>query len=81
MVIEAHKLFAAEALGLAQHLAQGPAGLHVLGDEADLVLAALNAVEELRFHGVEGLLELLFRDGPDVLLEAPVREAERFTKP
>ena len=59
---------------LAHRRPQLSAGLHVLRHEADLLLATVDAVEELRLHGVEGLLQLLLRDGPDVLLERPVRE-------
>ena len=51
--------------------------MHVLGHEADLLLAAVDAVEELWLHGIEGLLQLLFRDGPDVLLERPVAPGQR----
>ena len=61
-VIERHQLPVVQLLDLAHGLAQLPAGLHVLGDEADLVRRRL--------------LQLLFRDGPDVLLEGPVREVD-----
>ena len=64
-------------LDLAHSLAQGPAGLHVLGYEPDLILAAADAIEDLRLHGVEGPLQLLGGDGPHVLLEAPVREVDK----
>ena len=40
------------------------------GHEADLVLA------RLRLHGVEGLLQLLVRNGLDVLLEGPVPQVD-----
>ena len=48
----------------------------VLGHEADLVLARSDAVVELRLHGVEGLLQLLFGDGPDGLFEGTVGQID-----
>ena len=53
-----------------------PGGLHVLGPEADLLLAAPDAVVDLRLHRVEGLLQLLLRDGPRVLLERLVAQID-----
>ena len=74
LVVEGHELTAVQVLGFAHLFAQGPAGLHLLGDEADLVLASLDAVEHARLHGLEGLLELLLREVPDVRLQGAVAQ-------
>ena len=72
LVIQGQQLLL-PAHGLAQGLAQLPGGLHVLGDEAELVLGSADAVVVLRFHFIEELLDVLFRHAPDVRLEPPVR--------
>ena len=59
--------------GFAQGLAQLPGGLHVLGDEAKLVLASADPVVVLRLHGIEEPLDVLIRHAPNVRLEPPVR--------
>ena len=73
LVVERHQLPAVQVLGLAHLLAQR-GGLHLLGDETDLVLAPLDAVVHPGLHGIEGLLELLLRELPHVRLECLVRE-------
>ena len=73
LVVERHQVPAVQGLGLADPLAQR-GGLHLLGDEAYLILAPLDAVVDPGLHGVEGLLELLLREVPDVRLECLVRE-------
>ena len=53
--------------------------LHIVAPStswADLLLAAPDAVVDLRLHRVEGLLQLLLRDGPHVLLERPVAQID-----
>ena len=75
LIVESHQFSPVQVLRLAHGRAQGPAGLHV-GHEADLVLARSDSVEELRLHGVEGLLQLLVRDGLDVPLEGPVPQVD-----
>ena len=76
LVIQSHQLSTVQVLGLAHRRAQLPTGLHVLGHEADLPLAAVDAVVDLRLHRIEDLLQLLLRDGPDVLLERPVAQVD-----
>ena len=73
LIVERHQLPTVQVLGLTHLLAQR-GGLHLLGDEADLVLAPFDAVVHAGLHGVEGLLELLVREVPDVRLECLVRE-------
>ena len=72
MIVQSQQLFRS-AHGLAQGLAQLPGGLHVLCDEAELVLASADAVIVLRLHSIEEPLDVLIRHAPDVLLEPPVR--------
>ena len=72
LVIQGQQLLL-PAHGLAQGLAQLPGGLHVLGDEAELVPASADAVVVLRLHRIEEPLDVLFRHAPDVRLEPPVR--------
>ena len=72
LVIQGQQLLL-PAHGLAQGLAQLPGGLHVLGDEAELVLGSTDAVVVLRFHFIEERLDVLLRHTPDVRLEPPVR--------
>ena len=72
LVIQGQQLLL-PAHGLAQGLAQLPGGLHVLGDEAELVLGSTDAVVVLRFHFIEEPLDVLLRHTPDVRLEPPVR--------
>ena len=72
LVIQGQQLLL-PAHGLAQGLAQLPGGLHVLGDEAELVLGSADAVVVLRFHFIEEPLDVLLRHAPDVRLEPPVR--------
>ena len=72
LVIQGQQLLL-PAHGLAQGLAQLPGGLHVLGDEAELVLGSTDAVVVLRFHFIEEPLDVLLRRTPDVRLEPPVR--------
>ena len=73
LVVERHQLPAVQVLRLADPLAQR-GGLHLLGDEAYLVLAPLDPIVHAGLHGIEGLLELLLREVPDVRLEGLVRE-------
>ena len=47
LIIEGH-ILSVQVLRLAHGRAQGPAGLHVLGHEADVVLARSDSVENLR---------------------------------
>ena len=56
LIIESHELPSVQILRLAHRRAQLPAGLHVLGYEADLLLATIDALLKLRLHGVDGLL-------------------------
>ena len=73
LIVERHEFSAVQVLGLAHPVAQR-GGLHLLGDEADLVFASLDPVVHPGLHGIEGLLELLLREVPHVRLEDLVGE-------
>ena len=74
LIVQGHEVPTVQVLGFAQRLAQVPGGLDVLCDEADLLGGSLDAVVVQGLEGVEGPLQVLGGDGPDVLLEAAVRE-------
>ena len=76
LIIETHQLPTIQILRFAHRRTQLPAGLHVLGHEPICSLPPSMRSKELWLHGIK-VLQLLVRNGPEVLFERSVAQIDK----